>query len=762
MRIPALLSLALSLVLVSALGAATLTPISSPGETLPSPFGGSIAVAAGNGGDISVVVWAATTPFRGGSLFAARLGPGGILDPYAIALDEGGEAERPAVAATADGFVVAWNTLHATRIRFVGRDGILGPIHDVTAIYGCQAPTIAASDSCVLIVAGFCNGYVGAITDSHGNLLSRDIPIGSDGQLIASAAAADTAGFVVYSAKTDRSVPQAHDDLYGRRIDPSGATAPWFLAAHLPGLALSLGAAADGPTDLVTFSDVAGLHLFTGPAGSSGPMTSAGLLAAGHTLSHSLNSQGGKTWAAWQLATHELRAGAIVNGAIFAPRQLASFGYTPSLAATGQGILAVWNGPLAGSGREQIYARFLESDAAPLLVSKATALQRGAAAATLGERRLTAWIEDAPGSSRIVAGSGTAHGAGPTLTLSLPGAPIAPPDLLFGRVVGVAVCAGAGDFLVVWQERDPNAAVGRLMARRVTADLLPEEAQPFEVAGSLSLWSAPRIAFDGTQWLVVYADASESPVPVRGVRISPQGTVIDTTPLRISHPAYRDDSGQPVVAWFGGRFVVAWGNSFWFGGHAPIITSISFTYVARDGSAGTPFMISPQVSSLYTGQAGLSQTVHTPRLTAGNRSLLLTWWEKSGLTDGSIIDIGVTGRLLDSDTAAPKPASGRSRTAAHPAFLGNLAPGAYPGYAVAFDGSRYHLVHQPGNSASVLSDTPLTEDGATGPTSSIALDRLAAIEDAVSAPGGLELLLHAQTAGPPFGPTQRLFWTTAP
>jgi hypothetical protein len=301
MRTSTILSLLLPFLLASSLGARTLTPLSAPGELLPSPWGGVEAVAAGDGSSLSLVVW--VTPQPAANLFAARIGPSGLLDPFGIQLEENAEAEKPSVAATADGFIVAWNIRDRTRIRFVGRDGTLGPVQDVQASSPGTRPQIAASASRALIVCGGCHDFLGTITDSHGNVLSRDIPIAANGGVIDGAAVADSAGFVVYTINGG-----SVGGLYGRRIDPSGATSPWFLAAQLPGYTLSLSAASDGPTDLVTFSDVTGLHLLTGAAGSSEPMTPAGLLASGHTVEQSLLSIGGQSWVVWRLASGPLPA----------------------------------------------------------------------------------------------------------------------------------------------------------------------------------------------------------------------------------------------------------------------------------------------------------------------------------------------------------------------------------------------------------------------------------------------------------------------
>ncbi|MCU1244615.1 MAG: hypothetical protein JWN02_525 [Acidobacteria bacterium] len=727
-------------------------PLSAPGEPIASPLGVNTLAAAGNGGDVSLVVWSAPS-----ALFAARVGPAGMLDPFGILLDPSGSVGAPVVAATDDGFVMAWNVIElsrsAVRVRFIGRDGSRGPIQEGGAPYDCRPAQIAANGSRVLIVSGFCDEYVGTLTDARGNVLSRDIPIGNkpEGTIVA----ADSAGFVVYATK--RVPDPQRDDLYARRIDANGVTSPWFLAAHLDHPVISLAAAAEGTTELVTYSDADGLHLLTGLAGSSNIMTGGALLATGIIVQQALVSQGGRTWMAWERDSGELLAGALANGTIDTPRAIVSPGDAPALALTSRGVLAVWTTPAVG-GVKQALARFLEPvPDTPFLVSRATAAQGQPSTAGFADTRLTAWLEYTNGSPRVVAGTGTGKGAGPTITVSSPGALIPAVELFTST--GVAVGAGTGDFLVVWQERESGGS-SRLMARRIGADLLPEDAQPFELVHSLSNLGRSAIAFDGSQWLVVYPYATDHGyVGVRGIRVSRQGTLVDAAPLQISSHALQEDNARPQVVWYGGHFVVAWVTSFSYGVHMPIRSSIATGSVAGDGSVSLgQELIPPAVDP--SGTFGLSDIIQSFRLVAGAHSLLLLWREANVRIGSSGFErVRISRSLLDASPSSLVLPS-RSRIASQPS-LQTFASDISTAYDVVFDGTRYHFLHQQDGST-LLEDTSIGEDGAVGATSSVDLGQIAVIDTAIGVPGGAEVLLHAHTSGPPFGPTQRLFWLSTP
>lgn len=69
---------------------------------------------------------------------------------------------------------------------------------------------------------------------------------------------------------------------------------------------------------------------------------------------------------------------------------------------------------------------------------------------------------------------------------------------------------------------------------------------------------SPSVAFNGTQYLVVYTDYSFFPPAVCAMRVLPDGTILDTIGIRISFSSCPQQS--PVVACDGTNFLVLWSN----------------------------------------------------------------------------------------------------------------------------------------------------------------------------------------------------------
>ena len=66
----------------------------------------------------------------------------------------------------------------------------------------------------------------------------------------------------------------------------------------------------------------------------------------------------------------------------------------------------------------------------------------------------------------------------------------------------------------------------------------------------------PGVAFDGTNYLVVWTDYREGGPKVYGARVSPGGTVLDQDGFAIS----ADEGSEPTVAFDGTNYLVVWSN----------------------------------------------------------------------------------------------------------------------------------------------------------------------------------------------------------
>jgi hypothetical protein len=70
--------------------------------------------------------------------------------------------------------------------------------------------------------------------------------------------------------------------------------------------------------------------------------------------------------------------------------------------------------------------------------------------------------------------------------------------------------------------------------------------------------SSPAVAFDGTNFLVVWEDdrGIEEFYDIYGARVTPQGTVLDSAGIAICEVV--DDQNYPAVGFDGANFLVVW------------------------------------------------------------------------------------------------------------------------------------------------------------------------------------------------------------
>lgn len=145
--------------------------------------------------------------------------------------------------------------------------------------------------------------------------------------------------------------------------------------------------------------------------------------------------------------------------------------------------------------------------------------------------------------------------------------PVAPPvssaiDLVAGPAVGVdtanpqteaAVAFDGTSYLVVWTE--VRSSGKDVLAARMSADGQILDAAPFAVSAAAGDQFDPAVAFDGTNYLVVWQDSRDGK-HVYGARVAPAGAVLDANGILVS-----GSSGtqlKPTVGFDGATFVVAW------------------------------------------------------------------------------------------------------------------------------------------------------------------------------------------------------------
>jgi hypothetical protein len=112
-----------------------------------------------------------------------------------------------------------------------------------------------------------------------------------------------------------------------------------------------------------------------------------------------------------------------------------------------------------------------------------------------------------------------------------------------------AIAYGNGEYLIVWQNGN------QLLARRVTSNAVLLEDAPFVVAGGVT-FGEPVIAWNGSQFLVAWVKGK-----IFGALVSPQANVSFIGQLSndpAPPPNWSFSDGSPSLAWDAEQFVLAW------------------------------------------------------------------------------------------------------------------------------------------------------------------------------------------------------------
>ena len=189
------------------------------------------------------------------------------------------------------------------------------------------------------------------------------------------------------------------------------------------------------------------------------------------------------------------------------------------------------------------------------------------------------------------------------------------------------------NFLVVWAENPPDpdsGALGTILAARVAPD--GTVLNRVTVAGPQvfrGVMSDPAVSFDGTNYLVVFTASNVTDL-VRGQRVSPSGSLVGNGFV------VADDGTQPASAFNGTDHLVAWRNSF--------DGDVEARFV---GPGGT---VDPDVITLANGASD-------PSVAFGGGTSLVSWTRNGAVRAARVSGTGVVadpgGDVVDASGAHP-------------------------------------------------------------------------------------------------------------
>jgi hypothetical protein len=273
-----------------------------------------------------------------------------------------------------------------------------------------------------------------------------------------------------------------------------------------------------------------------------------------------------------------------------------------------------------------------------------------------------------------------------------------------------AVAHDGTNFLVVWDEYHGSTGYD-IYGMRVSSDGTVLDTTGIPISTATNSQYDPVVAFNGTNFLVAWEDyRSGTSYDIYGARVSSDGTVLDTSGILISTAT--NSQYDPVVAFNGTNFLVAW-QDYRSG------TSYDI-YGARVSSNGTVLDTSGILISSTTNYKEHPSVAHN------GMYFLVVWTESRSSTGYDIYGARVssTGTVLDT--------SGISISAATSSQY-------YP--EVTYDGANFLVVWQDYRSGTGFSDiygARVNEMGKVLDTSgiSISTEPEAEVEPTVTSMGG--------------------------
>ncbi|WP_309894624.1 Ig-like domain-containing protein [Archangium sp.] len=197
-----------------------------------------------------------------------------------------------------------------------------------------------------------------------------------------------------------------------------------------------------------------------------------------------------------------------------------------------------------------------------------------------------------------------------------------------------AVAHNGTNFLVVWQDFRNGGSSSDIYGARVSGAGAVLDSSGFAISNATGEQTAPSVAHDGTNFLVVWQDGRNGTNDIYGARVSGTGAVLDPSGIPISTGGGAKVS--PSVAYGGGNFLVVWQDSR---------NGTHDIYGARVSSAGVP----NDTSGIVISNAANNQTV--PAVAYSGTSFLAVWQDtRNGAANADIFGAKVssgTGEVFD-------------------------------------------------------------------------------------------------------------------
>ena len=232
-----------------------------------------------------------------------------------------------------------------------------------------------------------------------------------------------------------------------------------------------------------------------------------------------------------------------------------------------------------------------------------------------------------------------------------------------------AVAFDGNNYLVVWNDQRLSAGPSLVEAARVNASGTVLDAAGILVTSNLvKTTTKPRVDYDGTNFFVVWDNSSGQ---ICGARIASSGTVVDATSIVIYNPASVSSSAsasEPAVAHDGAAYLVVW-SDYRFGNYEIFANRVSAAGAVLNGSG--------------IAITGAAQSQSAPAVSFDGTGYFVVWQDSRSGFSYDIYGARVTkaGAVLDATGIAISTSANNQETPAI-AFDGN-------NYLVAWSDSRW-------------------------------------------------------------------------
>jgi len=208
---------------------------------------------------------------------------------------------------------------------------------------------------------------------------------------------------------------------------------------------------------------------------------------------------------------------------------------------------------------------------------------------------------------------------------------------MFGRKARSQIAFDGTDFMVVWENELIPA--GRVYGARLAVDGTLLDPVSLDITPTDAMVSTLAIAFNGTHYLFAMEQQAFLPTgsPVVARRIATDGSIVDTTPIAVG--VMQGDSSSLTVASAGGDFLIGWIDE---------VGGADRQLLARriDG-AGTALGSGPEV--LADLDDGGDPNMPKPGIAGATDRYLVAWQDKDGasLNGAYAMRVGLDGSHLD-------------------------------------------------------------------------------------------------------------------